>query len=268
MQKFDVRSLLQKLEELNVRPNKKLGQNFLINQDTCQKIIEVAFRTRPSYVVEVGPGLGALTEVILEKNIPLTLIELDRTFADYWLERGLNVVQGDALQINWGQMQLPENTLLVSNLPYQISASLVIDRSIESYHISKMVLMFQKEVAQRIQAHHGSEGYGLLSVIAQSFWMISVVMDVGSKDFYPPPKIASRVLLFEKKQNEIPNAPKFLSFVKAAFAQRRKLLVKNLSSQFSKEILLEKMKGLGLLEKARAEDLSVQQFIELYKSLR
>jgi 16S rRNA (adenine1518-N6/adenine1519-N6)-dimethyltransferase len=268
MQKFDVQSLLQKLAELDVRPNKKLGQNFLINKDVCERIVAEAFKKTPTHVVEVGPGLGALTEFVLEKNIPTTLIELDRTFADYWKDRPATMVQADALQIDWKTLNFPEGTLLLSNLPYQISSSLVIERCIDPAGITRMVLMFQKEVGQRLLAQHDSDDYGLLTVMAQAFWKVTHLTDVGSKDFYPPPQIASRVLVFDWKNTSISNPAKFLTYAKVAFSQRRKFLAKNLSQQFEKSKILEKFASLGISEKARAEDLTVHQFIELFESLR
>jgi len=272
MAKYDIQSLLQKLSEIGVRPNKKLGQNFLINKDVCERIVERALKFNPSHIVEVGPGLGALTEIIIEKNIPLTLIELDRSFVEHWQTRLADnstqkVFHADALQLDWSILNLPEKSLLLSNLPYQISSSLVIERSIYPMNISAMVLMFQKEVGQRMVAKPKTDDYGMLTVIAQAFWKIENMMDVGSKDYYPPPQVASRVLAFVRKNADIPEPKKFLSFVKAAFSQRRKFLVSNLSSVKDKTLLLEKFAALQISDKARAEDLTVAQFIELYKSM-
>lgn len=267
-QKFSMATVLAKLQELGIRPNKKLGQNFLVNVDVCQKIVKAALESEPSKVIEVGPGLGALTEFLIEQSAPLTLIELDRTFVEYWQGRDASVLHIDALKLDWGSLDNPPNTCLVSNLPYQISSSLVIDRSIEPYNVSRMVLMFQKEVGQRMLAKHRTPDYGLLTVIAQAFWKIEHLMDVGPKDFYPPPQIASRVLTFQRLEADIENPQKFLALVKVAFSQRRKFMAKNLSQIYPKEQVIAALGKLGIKETVRAEELSVEQFIQLYNEVK
>lgn len=264
-QKFSMSTVLEKLKELGIRPNKKLGQNFLVNVDVCKKIVDAALVNQPAKLIEVGPGLGALTEFMIEGSVPLTLIELDRTFCEYWKERGANILHEDALKLDWGTLDNPPNTTFISNLPYQISSSIVIDRSIVSYNVSRMVLMFQKEVGQRLLAKHKSEDYGLLTVIAQAFWDIQLLMDVGPKDFYPPPQVASRVLTFQRKEIDIPRPEKFLTLVKVAFSQRRKFMVSNLSQIHAKDKIQAALAKLNIKDTVRAEELTVDQFIDLYR---
>jgi len=266
-QQFSMSTVLEKLKELGIRPNKKLGQNFLVNVDVCKKIVDAALVNKPSKLVEVGPGLGALTEFMIEGPIPLTLIELDRTFCEYWKERGANILHEDALKLDWSTLDNPPNTSFISNLPYQISSSIVIDRSIEPYNVSRMVLMFQKEVGQRLVAKHKTADYGLLTVIAQAFWKIEMLMDVGPKDFYPPPQIASRVLIFQRLDVDIPKPEKFLTLVKVAFSQRRKFMVSNLGQIHSKDKVKAALVKLDIKDTVRAEELTVDQFIDLYRIL-
>lgn len=266
-QTFSMQTVLEKLKELGIRPNKKLGQNFLVNVDVCKKIVDAALVNDPSKIIEVGPGLGALTEFLIESKIPLTLIELDRTFVEQWQNRGVNVLHEDALKLDWDKLSNPENTVLVSNLPYQISSSIVIDRSILPYNVSRMVLMFQKEVGQRMIAKHKTADYGLLTVIAQTFWKIEHLMDVGPKDFYPPPQVASRVLTFQRIEADVANPKKYLTMVKVAFAQRRKFMVSNLGQIHPKDKIIAALTKLGIKETVRAEELSVEQFINLYQIL-
>jgi 16S rRNA (adenine1518-N6/adenine1519-N6)-dimethyltransferase len=236
-------------------------------------IIAAVQKMKPISLIEVGPGAGALTELLEKLQVPLQLIELDSVFAKYWSSRGLPVVEADALQLNWRPYtQTP--CVLVSNLPYQISSSLVIERSIQQDVIG-MVLMFQKEVAQRLRARPSDEDFGMLSVFAQTYWKIEIVCEAGPRDFSPAPRVASRVLSFEPRWTEgsvKPNAKKFLSFVKMAFVQRRKLLKKNLAGWVNgisdgNKILIDKIAEFGLKETARAEELSPAQFVELYEHL-
>lgn len=266
MTEYDIQSLKDKLMQLGVYPNKKLGQNFLINKNVCQKIIDVVLNQGADNFIEVGPGLGALTDLMSDQKEKLTLIELDRSFAEYWTQKNYQVIQKDALQIDWSEL-LKNKTVLVSNLPYQISSSLVIDRSLDKNQLSAMILMFQKEVGQRLIAKPKTADYGLLSVMAQVFWTVEFVMEVGPKDFYPAPSIASRVLLFKKKEASLENPKKFLSFVKEAFKQRRKLLVSNIGGLVEKEKSRQALVSMGFTELARPEELSPEQFVEFYKGL-
>ena len=264
--------LLVTLEELGILAKKSLGQNFLISDTVIEKIINQVIAFKPDVLIEVGPGPGALTYFLQKMEKPLTLIELDRVMAAYWRNLGLTVLEEDALRLDWAPFYGDYKTVLVSNTPYQISSSLVIDRSLDSVGAEHMVLMFQKEVAQRIRAAAKSEHYGLLSVIAQTFWKTEVVSEAGPRDFDPPPRVASRVLAFTRLPNPLQDRKKFLSFVKMSFAQRRKLLKKNLAGllgqkQITEELLLAKLKDMGFPETVRAEELSPRHFIELYKNL-
>ena len=271
--------VIQRLQELGADgPKRSLGQNFLISDQVIEKILKVVQSAPAASLVEVGPGLGALTDDLIALNQPLILIELDRRFAEAWRGRGLpqtTVIEGDALKLDWRAFGIPENSLFVSNLPYQISSSLVIERSLEPAGINRMILMFQKEVAQRIAAGAASKEYGLLTVIAQAFWETSTVCEAGPRDFFPSPNVASRVLHFKKREAQWLNTPgvtrgHFLSFAKAAFSHRRKLLTRNLLGGFfsgPKDVLplLEQIfASQGLLATARAEELDPEAFIRLY----
>lgn len=273
--------ILARLKELGAEgPKRSLGQNFLVSDHVVERILFAARSESFTDLVEIGPGLGALTEDLLQLGHPLTLIELDRHFVESWRARAaerddLRVIEADALKVNWKELGLREDSLLVSNLPYQISSSLVIDRSLEPAGLKRMVLMFQKEVAQRINARHATKEYGLLTVIAQAFWETTTVCDAGPRDFYPPPNVASRVLHFRRRRTEWVERGEgtpagLLKFVKAAFFHRRKLLVRNLQAEYFggepsaapkiEKILAEK----GFDATVRAEALDPDAFVRVY----
>ncbi|MFV8248459.1 16S rRNA (adenine(1518)-N(6)/adenine(1519)-N(6))-dimethyltransferase RsmA [Bdellovibrio bacteriovorus] len=265
------RERLQRAQEaMGIAAKKSLGQNFLVSDTVINRIIDQVKVFAPEELVEVGPGPGALTDLLLELNLPMQVIELDSAIAAYWREKGLTVIEQDALRLDWKQFYTGKRVVFVSNLPYQISSSIVIERSLENEGVAAMVLMFQKEVAQKIRGTVDSDLYGLLSVFAQAFWKIETVTDAGPRDFQPPPKVASRVLSFERIESDVKNRKAFLTFVKCAFAQRRKLLKKNLSGLLSQKKLTEEqlvgwLAELGFKETARAEELSPKQFVALYK---
>jgi 16S rRNA (adenine1518-N6/adenine1519-N6)-dimethyltransferase len=253
---FDLKS---RLEQMGLQPKKAFGQNFLVNQMVIHKIIEEVKRHKFTDLLEIGPGLGALTEKLFAENLKPTLIELDRDLIDYWKTQQASVIDGDAIQLDWSSLNLKPDSLLVSNLPYQISTHIVIDRCLGPKELKWMVLMFQKEVAQRLTGAPRTKEYGTLSVMAQLHFSLRKVSDAGPKDFFPPPKVASRVLFFERKPDPGLGEP-FLKFVKRAFANRRKLLTKNIGDI----VTVDDLKALGLSEKARAEELSPEQFKSLF----
>jgi 16S rRNA (adenine1518-N6/adenine1519-N6)-dimethyltransferase len=274
--------IVERLRELGAEPKRSLGQNFLISDHVVESILTAAKSSEFTDLVEVGPGLGAITDDLITIGAPMQVIELDKRFAESWRSKGLHVIEADALTVNWTGLGLRENSLFVSNLPYQISSSIVIDRSIQPANIRRMVLMFQKEVAQRLTAKPSTKEYGLLSVIAQTFWQISKVVDAGPGAFFPPPKVTSRVMMFKRRDipelevsadaSVSPNG--FLSFTKAAFSQRRKLLSRNLYGSYfsSREGFLPQIEKLlldeGFTITARAEELDPQAFVRLYLSSR
>ena len=252
--------LIERQNELFHRTKRSLGQNYLVSDGVIDKIIQAVNEENPTQLLEVGPGLGALTDLLKEKYKEYTLIELDKSLVEYWTHQQMNVVEGDALQIDWGKIKYD---VLVSNLPYQISSSIVIDRSLDHAQCRSMILMFQKEVAQRIRALPKTEDYGMLSVIAQEFWTIKTVCDAGPRDFSPAPKVASRVLKFHKKESDIQFKDKYLIFVKNCFKQRRRILKSNLQSSQT-EAFLKWVEINKVSDKVRVEELSPVQIKNLY----
>ncbi len=272
--------LLEKIRQTGTGPKRSLGQNFLISDHVIDRILENAFdfgdsvfwskAEKPLGMIEVGPGLGALTEGLLEgvkqRGLRFQVIELDRQFAENWRDAGVQVVEADALQADWQGLKLSQGTRLISNLPYQISSSLVIDRSVWPCGLGSMILMFQKEVAKRITAKEKSDDYGLLSVIAQLGWDVEIVCEAGPQDFYPPPRVASRVLRFRRRADAPAETEfaAFLKFAKKAYAHRRKLLASNLSTGGDSRARLESiLESMGFSKTVRAEELSPWQLLEL-----
>lgn len=252
--------------ELQIQPTKQLGQNFLIDERICKKIVGEALTTHLNQVYEIGPGLGALTRELKMGSYQFTAIELDKKLAHYWRQQGVDLIHQDALKYPWYEL-VKEDSVIVSNLPYQISSSLVILLS-PLWPVKKMVLMLQKEVAERMVAKDGSKDYGLLSIISQTYWQMHKLLDVPAKAFFPPPKVESRVLVFQRKENIKFKEPDFTQFVKLAFSQRRKLLCNNLKAYSEGERTVEEVFAqMGIDKKVRAEQLSVETFQRLFLEL-
>lgn len=269
---------IQRMKELGVAPNKSLGQNFLISDRVIDRIVDAAKALQPEELIEVGPGLGSLTETLKKVDVPLKLIELDRKLAEFWTSTGFEVFHIDALKWEGWSALKNKKTVLVSNLPYQISSSIVIELSIIAPSISGMVLMFQKEVAQKIIAKPKDKNFGMLSVLSQAAWEVKTLLDVSPQEFFPAPKIASRVLVFRRR--EAPLSRDFLTFTKLAYGQRRKLLRKNLGPMVEKNFRVQAgecsgleehwqllCKKLGMNPNCRAEDLSSADMQALFQQI-
>ena len=252
--------------ELGANAKKSLGQNFLISDSVIDKILAAVARRQPATILEIGPGMGALTDGLRLMKTPLTLLELDSNFVTYWKSQGMDVIEVDALQWNWDLSAYTTPCLLVSNLPYQISSSLVVDRSLDESPLDCMILMFQKEVAQRMKATPRQGPYGFLSVLAQTFWKVDLLLEASSGDFLPAPKVASRVLVFEPKPPPVKDRQKYLKFLKACFLHPRKYLASNLAHgmQTSKEQVKIHFDKMGLSSQVRAGELTIEKFLELF----
>lgn len=255
---------------LGIQAKRSLGQNFLVSDQVIEKIVAAAARFQPETIIEVGPGCGALTHELKTVAKNLVLIELDSALAEYWRGQGQNVIETDALRWNWDLSEFPGRKVFVSNLPYQISSSILVDRSIDTVPVSGMVLMFQKEVAQRIKAKTGASDYGFLSVLAQTFWDVELLLEAGSRDFDPAPRVASRVLTFNPRQVNLKSRPTYLKFLKACFLHPRKMMISNLVEGLGKprEFFSQIFQERDLNEKTRAGELRLQQFLDLYHHLR
>lgn len=251
----------QFLKQKNLQPLKKFGQNFLINQNTIQNIVERVQKC-PSPFVEIGPGLGSLTQHFVNKKKDIVLVEKDKKLAAHWKEVGYCVFCADALKLKWEK--LPKKFTLFGNLPYEIAARLILKSCLNQKQVQSMIFMMQKEVAQRVTAQPRSKNYGLLSVVSQTFWNICLAINVPKTNFYPIPKVDGRVLEFQTKKNKLNlSEDLFLQFVKKCFSFKRKMLFKQIdvpSFNMAKTILT----NLGLHENCRAEELSPGQFVKLY----
>ncbi len=263
MDSSDVQSLRSKIASrlltLQHSAKKSLGQNFLVDQTVVQQIVTAVKKHDHLNWIEIGPGLGSLTDEL--KSHLVHLIELDSSFAQYWRDQGFAVTEVDALKFNWSSLTKPIG--LVSNLPYQISARIVIDMSIQNMP-EAMVLMFQKEVADRILSLKMQSSYGFLSVVAQNFWTIKKLVFVSPNCFNPKPKVDSQVLTFQNKPSEISNRAAFVQFVKECFLERRK----KISNKAKKMNKLSEFKIFfaqnNLSLDMRAEELSPEDYQNLF----
>jgi 16S rRNA (adenine1518-N6/adenine1519-N6)-dimethyltransferase len=263
-----------------VIPRKRFGQHFLNQPRTAERIVESAELCPSDVVIEVGPGLGALTRFILSRVRQLHLVELDRDLAVF-LEANLpatdcrvSFYRQDILTFDFGALGRSEGEPLVvlGNLPYNISSPLVF-RLLESRRcLKRAVLMVQKEVGERLTAGPGGKDYGVLSVLLGIYARVRPLFVVGPSQFYPPPAVHSLVVLIDFMAHPFTDAPSFAflrNLVSTCFQQRRKMLFNSLKgfAGANPTLLQETFLASGIDPKRRPETLSTEEFVQLAKAL-
>ncbi|MFA5514891.1 MAG: 16S rRNA (adenine(1518)-N(6)/adenine(1519)-N(6))-dimethyltransferase RsmA [Desulfuromonadales bacterium] len=255
---------------MDFRPKKRYGQNFLRDFGIVERILGAAQLSAEDRVLEIGPGLGVLTDRLLERTGGVEVLEVDRELAERLRRRqaaNLTVHEGDALRLPWASILRSPPYKLVANLPYNISSQVLFKVLDHRPLFSRLVLMFQKEVADRLCAPAGSRDYGILSVFCQLWFDIRRIAQVPPGAFYPPPKVTSTVLLFEPlpaPRVGVADEELFRRVVKGAFAQRRKTLRNTLSgSGFAPEQVAVALSTAGIDPVRRGETLDLEEFARL-----
>lgn len=268
-------SLKSVLDEHGFSMQKKFGQNFLINPDARKKIIDALELDKNTSIWEVGPGLGAMTNEILERGANLTAFEIDKGFAQlineffesYKNEDKFRVIEGDVLK-NW-KNQLKERgkpERFFGNLPYNIAATLIANTIEEGIRFERCVFTVQKEVALRMAAKPDTQDYSSFSVICQWAYDIKVIGDLSGSNFWPHPNVDSRSVIFTPKEYfpNCENPQLFMKMQRALFSSRRKTVRNNLSNFLSnKELTLQCLEAAGIDPMKRSEVLTIEQMLHL-----
>jgi len=257
---------------LTHHPRKRFSQNFLQDPEILDRIVN-AIAPRPGeHIVEIGPGLGALTTLLLPLVGEMDAIELDRDLIAPLTQVCKNIGKlclhsADALQFNFNELCSDASSLrIVGNLPYQISTPLIFHLISQINVVRDMHFMLQKEVVDRLAASVGTKAYGRLSVMVQYHFTVEPLFIVPPEAFYPAPKVISSVVRMQPKTTGpiTENYELFSEIVKQAFNYRRKTLTNSLKGLVSTENLL----SLGIDPSSRAEQLTVSQFIAMSRSSR
>jgi len=262
------------LEKLGASPRKSLGQNFLHDNNLARWIVERLDLAPGDHVLEIGPGLGALTEWLPLDRVSATLLEKDRLFASFLQERfnrpAVEVKLGDALQYDKRALFCKGEVKLIGNLPYYVSTPLIFHFSAAPCPISRMVLTVQKEVGDRLTASPRSGEYGSLSVLLQRRWEIKRLRVLPPSVFLPRPEVDSLVIELNKKNpTDIEEISEqwFAKVVKTGFSERRKKLTNTLAKLLPSKAVEEALIADGLGGLARAEELSPMAWVNLAKRL-
>ena len=255
---------------------KNFGQNFLIDGNVLENIVESAEITQKDCVLEIGPGIGSLTQILAERAKKVIAIEIDshlipilqKTVGNY---HNIEIRNEDILKTDIDDIIEKENDgkpiEVVANLPYYITTPILMDLLENHRKVESITVMVQKEVAQRMQAKAGEKEYGALSVAVQYYCHTKMDMIVQPSCFMPKPKVASAVITLHLRKEPIfeqIDEALFFHIVKCAFGQRRKTLLNSLYNQgnlgLTKEMLIQMIQSAGLEEKVRGEALTLEQF--------
>lgn len=268
---------LQILEQYNLHAKKAFGQNFLIDSNIINKIVDSA-DVLSSGVIEIGPGLGAMTEVLTQKAKKVLAYEIDNDMVEI-LQNNIKADNFKILNVDFLKADLNKDleffddcdrVVVVSNLPYYITTPIIFKLLASETRITEFYFMVQKEVAQRFTGKPNTKDYNSLSVLIQYRTNAKILFNVPRTCFHPAPDVESAIikLVKVKRDYDIANEEKFISFVQNLFALRRKTIVNNLSSKysFSKERISNVLIEEGFSDKARAEELDLSEIVKLYKA--
>ncbi len=267
------------LAAAGVRPSKSRGQNFLVNPAVAERIVAAASLEPGDEVLEIGPGLGILTENIVEQPIRrLVLVELDPRLAERLAVRFaefemVRVVNEDFLHLDLNADYLSPPLVIIGNLPFNVAAAILRKLSDNAAMFSRMVLMVQREVGERIRARPGGAGYSALSVYTALYWKIDLHFRVAAGSFHPRPKVDAEVMRFVARESRVfaPNEEaSLLAVIRAAFSAPRKTIRNSLAGglKLASDRVAVALEAARIKPAARAETLGVEDFVRLARIVR
>ncbi|MEI9918274.1 MAG: 16S rRNA (adenine(1518)-N(6)/adenine(1519)-N(6))-dimethyltransferase RsmA [Bacteroidota bacterium] len=250
-----------------VRPKKHLGQHFLKDKNIASKIVD-ALQSTDIPVLEIGPGTGVLTDMLIKKEFPYSVIEIDKESIEYLHKQypSLRIIEGDFLEFD-----IKGDLAIIGNFPYNISSQIFFHVLDFRNDVKEVVCMLQKEVADRIASKHGNKTYGILSVLLQAYYDIDYLFKVPPGVFYPPPKVNSAVIRLRRNNVAALSCDEvlFKKIIKQGFQNRRKTLrnaLKNLNLPGLSADRRGSVYALPVMDK-RAEQLSVNDFVVLTQAI-
>lgn len=273
------RNTIDILQKYQFNFQKKFGQNFLIDTSVLDRIISAAEITKDDCVLEIGPGIGTMTQYLAESAREVVAVEIDKnlipilgeTLAEY---ENVTILNEDILKVDVNKIVEEKNggrpIKVVANLPYYITTPIIMGLFENHIPLKSITIMVQKEVADRMQVGPGTKDYGALSLAVQYYAKPEIVANVPPNCFIPRPNVGSAVIRltrYEQQPVEVRDEKKMFSLIRASFNQRRKTLVNGLGNaselSVSKEQVLEALEKMGLSSTVRGEALTLEQFAEL-----
>ncbi len=262
---------------------KKFGQNFLIDEDVLEGIVDASGVTEDDVVLEIGPGIGSLTQYLASRARKVIAVEIDKTLLpilDHTLEGwdNVKVLNQDILKTDIASIANEENEgrplKVIANLPYYITTPIIMKLFENGSPIDSVTVMIQKEVAERIGSAPGSKQYGAISLAVQYYASVTIALEVGPESFVPQPKVSSTVIRLDRFPTppvKVDDEEQMFKIIRGVFNQRRKTLANGVANfeglSFSKDDIRKALTAMGLPETTRGETLSLEQFAELSNHL-
>ena len=275
----DPKYTIEVLQKYNFAFQKRFGQNFLIDTHVLDKIIDSAQITKDDFVLEIGPGIGTMTQYLAEASREVAAVEIDKTLLpilDDTLKDwdNVTVINNDILKVDIRQLALEKNQgrpiKVVANLPYYITTPIIMGLFENQVPVDSITIMVQKEVADRMQVGPGTKDYGALSLAVQYYANPKIVLNVAASCFMPRPNVDSAVIKLERYEEppvKVMDEHLMFGIIRASFNQRRKTMTNSVCNcaalGISKEVLLEALQKCGLLPTVRGEALTLEQFAKL-----
>ena len=271
------------MRKYNIRPNKRLGQNFLVDIRPLMSMLKAAQLSPEDEVLEIGPGLGVLTSELCSRAKKMVAVEKDRQLIPILEDltrdfKNICILESDVLKLDMEELReshFEGNFKVVANLPYYITSPILM-KIIENRHLIPMaVLMVQKEVAQRLTASPGTKEYSILTIAVNMYADVKMVCTIGKEAFLPPPKVKSavvQIVLRQEPREQVEDEAFFFKVVEAAFGERRKTLRNSLSrrlniSGIDTEAIDKALEVTGIDPMRRGETLSIKEFAKLTEEL-
>lgn len=263
------------MKPINLRPKKSLGQNFLVDQNISRKIVDSLNLEPDDTILEIGPGYGALTQIILPQVKRYIGVELDRNLAqklieEYGSRENFRLFNQDFLEFDFAQIVQPgEKLKIVGNIPYQITSGVIFKVIKNRSYFHQMTLMIQKEVAERVVATPESKAFGILAVLSQTFARPQHLFTVSHHVFYPKPKVTSAVVQYDldpDTNEKVGDEAGYIQMIKNLFQTRRKMLRNNIKHHYGEQLVAKLEVKLDLSR--RPEQLSIDEFRQLWLMIR
>ena len=273
------------MKKYNIKANKNLGQNFLINEEVVTNIVDCSNIDKQDLVIEIGPGLGTLTKYLLEKAGKVICIELDTTMLQILKDRfslynNFELINNDVLKVDLKNIIEKEkaegkikNVKIVANLPYYITTPIIMKLLEEELELESITVMIQKEVADRLIAIPGEKNTGAITYAVYYYATSEAIMEVPNSSFIPEPAVTSKIIKLNIRKEPIvtpKNKEKMFKVIKCAFMQKRKTLLNSLTNNKifeNKNQGIELLKSLQINENIRPEELTLEQFEKISDNL-
>lgn len=263
------------LNKYNIQAKKRYGQNFLVDGNVVKKIVETAKVDNKTVVIEIGPGLGSMTEELAKYAYKVLCFEIDHDMVTILNNElsldNLSIIEKDFLKIDLKEyIKEIKRTIVVSNLPYYITTP-IISKILVDDIVGEIYVMVQDEVASRLVCDEGSKDYGSLTVFIKYYSNAKYEFKVSRNCFYPSPNVDSAIVSMkkDKKDYKLNNEAKFLKFVQDIFETRRKTLINNILRKYSvnREKIEDILEELGFDKNIRSESLKLEEIVEIYKKI-